>query len=102
MNSAGNTFHTFRQSYGRIETQTDHELVKAKLKLNWYKAYQKENSSANRTKLDIGKLKNKETKTAYQKQIEETLQNDHNIDSDPQDIWNNITNSCKESAKKII
>ena len=88
------------RSFGGIETQTDHKLVKAKLKLNWYKAYQKENSNANRTKLDIGKLKNEETKTAYQKQIEEIIQNEYNSDTDPQNIWNSITNSCKESAKK--
>ena len=61
---------TDSRSYSGISTSTDHKLVKAQFKLEWWKM-QKQHSKS--VKINIDKLREPETATAYKAELDRKL-----------------------------
>eukprot|EP00794_Sanderia_malayensis_P021015 gene21015-23067_t len=75
------------RSYSGLKTQTDHRIVRTKLRLDWHKAYQTKQIKDN---IDYDKLNLPQYKMEYQTKLINLLE-EANQSETPQEIWDIIT-----------
>ncbi len=86
------------RSYGGIQMQTDHKLVKTKLNIEWYKM------KMNRRELGINlqNFKNKENQRRYKEMIQNKLEGEERKDENPKEMWKTTAKICLESAEEVL
>ena len=89
------------RSYSGIETYTDHNLVKAEIRLEWHRINKPKIEK--RKTINLDNLYNSKAKIEYQDEVEKRLKesNKNGKNTDPQAKWNNIVNICNESGEKM-
>ena len=87
------------RSYSGIATKTDHKLVKASFNLEWWKMKIQRKKSE---KIDVDKLREPEIRKAYSEELETNLNRNKPQNETPNDTWNRIATTCKETASKIL
>ena len=87
------------RSYGGISIPTDHKLIKAVLKLYWYKMKQQKLKSVT---YNIDKLKDPEIRNIYSVELNKKLASSEHQNEKPTDLWNRIAIACKETAKHVL
>ena len=86
------------RSYNGITTNTDHTLVIANLKLEWWK---KQPNSKSEPRINISKLNDLNIREKYQ--IEVTKIYDEVKDfKDNQEQWTHLVSSCHQAGKEIL
>ena len=86
---------TDSRSYSGISTSTDHKLVKAQIKLQWWKM------SKQRTKterIDVEKFKELGIIESYKSALNVTLDSATTDDADPKHAWTRIGKICIETG----
>eukprot|EP00794_Sanderia_malayensis_P010172 gene10172-11213_t len=92
-------FVTNSRSYSGIDTKTDHRLVRANIRMDWYKMKIEKREPI----LDMDKFKNKDTRIKYKEKVKEKLEEKPEKErKSPQENWDEITHACKEASKEII
>ena len=88
------------RAYGGINVNTDHKMVKAELKIEWFKVKKKQQEIG----LNIQNLKFKEYQVKYRNRVEEKIiaEGDKAEHQHPQQKWKLITKICTESAEEIL
>ena len=86
------------RSYGGIKTDTDHKLVKASFKVEWYKTKKK---GEKQIKIDISNFCDEEMKTNYRNEV---LSNMEKIEEQntAQSKWDSICKVCKDAGEKVL
>ena len=89
------------RSYSGISTSTDHKLVKAQFKLEWWKMRKQHSKSV---KTNIDKLREPETATAYKAELDRklTARNDNTPEESPHEAWDRIAKVCRETATTTL
>ena len=87
------------RSHSGISTPTDHKLVKAKIKLEWWRLNKQFKKS---TKLNIDRLRDPVVRKQYQDRLQDKLVKERGNNEHPNDSWNKISKICKETAKETI
>ena len=91
---------TDSRSYAGFETSTDHRLVKASFRLEWYKMKPKKDIQE---RLNITQLQNHAVRLAYQASVIKNMKTAEEQIEDtntPQKVWHNIVESCQTSGKE--
>ena len=91
-------FVTNSRSYGGIETETDHKLVKMELRVEWYKLKSKELKKDN---IDISNFTNKDKKEEFQKLIVKEIEKVKE-QTTAQGKWDKMREISKETGKKVF
>ena len=87
---------TNSRSYGGLSTKTDHKLVKAKFKIQWWKMRKQHAKSI---KINIDKFREPETTSAYKAELDSKPTSIHNIyEESPQETWKRLASVCTEAA----
>ena len=91
-------FVTDSRSYGGIRTNTDHKLVKASFRVEWYKLKDKTKKTI---KIDTSNFYNEDMKTEY---INEVLKGIEEItkQTTAQDKWDKICSTCLDAGEKVL
>ena len=87
------------RSYGGITVQTDHKLVKATLKLDWYRMKHQKPKTVT---YNIDKLRDPEIRKLYSTELDKKLASSKQQNETPNETWSRITTACKETAKTIL
>ena len=87
------------RSYGGITVQTNHKLVKATLKLDWYRMKHQKPKTVT---YNIDKLRDPEIQKLYSTELDKKLASSKQQNETPNETWNRIATACKETAKTII
>ena len=87
------------RSYGGITVQTDHKLVKATLKLDWYRMKHQKPKTVT---YNIDKLRDPEIRKLYLTELDKKLISSKQQNETPNETWSRITTACKETAKTIL
>ena len=87
------------RSYGGVTTQTDHKLVLANIKLDWWHLRTANTASKN---TNIQHLAFPEKRTQYQETLREELRKSDNGHEDPDQSWKNLTNLMLTSAETTL
>ncbi len=86
------------RSYGGINTQSDHKLVKTRLNIRWYRM--KVNKSI--PGINLHNFKDKENQRRYKEMVKEKLENEEMQNDNPQMKWKTTANACIEAAEEIL
>jgi len=89
-------FYQDSRSYSGIETPTDHRLVRATMKIEWYRI----KPAMKTTKLNLDDLRNPETQRRYKEEVKNRLEN--MIATTAQEKWTSIQKACKEAAENTL
>ena len=87
------------RSYSGISTSTDHKLVKAKMKLEWWRL---KKQCKKVIRIDVDRLRDPEVKTKYREQLNTRLLENRKEDEHPNASWKRISETCKEAVKDVI
>ena len=92
---------TDSRSYNGISTLTDHKLVKAQFKLEWWKMRKQHSTSV---KINIDKLREPETATVYKEELDRklTASNDDTPEESPHEAWDRIAKVCREMVTTTL
>ena len=86
------------RSYNNTYTSSDHKPVIANLSMKWIK---KPGNLDKRDKpVEVERLRCTEKTDAYRNLVKERLSNTQHL-SEPEEIWSNIVNACRTSAKEV-
>ena len=86
------------RSYNGITTNTDHKLVIANLKLEWWK---KQPNSKSEPRINISKLNDLNIREKYQTEVTK-IYDDVKDFKDNQEQWTHLVSSCHQAGKEIL
>ena len=87
------------RSYSGITTSTDHKLVKAEFKLEWWRLRKQCIKS---TCIDVDKLRDPDLRGKYKTELNIRLIEGRKDTEHPDASWKRISQTCKETAKEIL
>ena len=87
------------RSYSGISTSTDHKLVKAVIKLDWWRM---KNQKSKSKKIDTSKLCEEPFRQQFSERLKEKIAETDMLDEKPNESWKIIANACKETAKEVL
>ena len=87
------------RSYDGVGTKTDHKLVKATFKLDWWRMKQKHKPSET---VNIEKLKEPVNKHLYASELNDKLRQSSISNMSPNEAWKRTSGICKETAKRVL
>ena len=91
-------FVTDSRSYGGIRTNTDHKLVKASFRVEWYKLKDKTKKTI---KIDTSNFYNEDMKTEYRKEVLKGIE-EITKQTTAQDKWDKICSTCLDAGEKVL
>ena len=86
------------RSYNGITTNTDHKLVIANLKLEWWK---KQPNSKSEPRINISKLNDLNIRETYQTEVTKIYDEVKDF-KDNQEQWTHLVSSCHQAGKEIL
>ena len=86
-------------SYSGSSTSTDHKLVKANLKLEWWRLKTQHKKVI---RLNIDRFRDLEVRSKYREQFNIKLSESRVENEHPNISWKRILTTCKEVAKNVI
>lgn len=89
-------FVTDSRSSGNIKTDTDHKMVKMKMKISWYRLKPAKQDLEKRT--NMSNFSSKIKQQQYREKVQITVKDDNT----PQEQWNEIIEACTDTSREVM